>query len=156
MGLLNRARAADLSPNGSGCRGSDMKTPCLPVVGAAMSALLILAPAGAAAQRQPVGSVRSPSPPHHGGGHGIHVPFIILERETVVERKVEPDQKPAEQPAAVEPPPPPREPFVIGRSYSSLPGGGCLKLIEDGISYYSCSGEWYRQVGAQYKAVAKP
>ena len=55
--------------------------------------------------------------------------------------------------------PPPREPYVLGKSYASLPGG-CMKMIEDSVSYYLCSGEWYRQVGggrsAKYKAVAKP
>jgi hypothetical protein len=34
-----------------------------------------------------------------------------------------------------------------------------MKMIEDGASYYYCSGEWYRQMGAgrsaTYKAVAK-
>jgi hypothetical protein len=35
-----------------------------------------------------------------------------------------------------------------------------MKMIEDGASYYLCSGEWYRQLGsgsaATYKAVAQP
>ena len=35
-----------------------------------------------------------------------------------------------------------------------------MKLIDGGVSYYHCSGEWYRQVGSgsavQYKAVAAP
>ena len=69
------------------------------------------------------------------------------------------------------PPPPPaavplpqgggakeRKPYVIGASYDSLPGS-CMKLIEEGVSFYYCSGEWYRQVGegrgATYRAVAR-
>ena len=32
-----------------------------------------------------------------------------------------------------------------------------MKLIEEGSSFYYCSGEWYRQVAARsFKAVAKP
>jgi hypothetical protein len=120
---------------------------------AAISALLILAPA-AAAQPSPVGVIRDPPPPHHGGMHGFHVPFIIVEQETVIEREVEP--KPAPPPAPAPPPPPPRKPYVIGRSYASLPGG-CMKMIEGGAAYFLCSGEWYRKVGSgEYRAVAKP
>jgi hypothetical protein len=44
---------------------------------------------------------------------------------------------------------------VIGASYASLPGG-CMKWIEGGASYYYCGGEWYRQLGKQYRAVARP
>ena len=81
--------------------------------------------------------------------------FILVEREyvPVVEREVVREVTVAEPPAAA--PPPPRKPYVIGRNYSSLPGG-CMKIIEDGASYFYCSGEWYRQVGAQYLAVAMP
>ena len=54
----------------------------------------------------------------------------------------------------------PRKPYVIGGTYASLPPQGCMKLIEDGASYYFCSGEWYRQLGAgrgaKYRAVARP
>ena len=67
--------------------------------------------------------------------------------------------EPAPTRADPPPPPEPRKPYVIGRSYSSLPGG-CMKLIQDGSSYYYCDGGWYRQLGAgrsaQYKAVARP
>ena len=124
-----------------------------------MSALLVLAAAGAHAQPLPPGGFRSPPPPRpHGGFHGgFHGGIFVIEREVVhvIEREVVRDT-PAGPPA---PPAPPREPYVIGRSYSSLPGG-CMKMIDNGISYYNCSGEWYRQVlagaGAQYKAVAQP
>ena len=81
---------------------------------------------------------------------------IFVEREyvPVVEREVVREVTIAEPPAAA--PPPPRKPYVIGRNYSSLPGA-CMKIIEDGASYFYCSGEWYRQVGAgQYRAVASP
>ena len=140
-----------------------MKVPHLRAVSAAVSALLILAASGADAQRIPAGGFRSAPPSHHGmhGFKGGFFPFFPYEREVVyvVEREVVRDDPPAEKPAAVEPPAPPRKPFVIGRSYSSLPGG-CMKLIDEGVSYYNCSGEWYRQVGAgrgaQYKAVAQP
>ena len=48
-----------------------------------------------------------------------------------------------------------RKPYAVGSSYSSLPSG-CMKLIEDGASYYFCGGEeWYRLVGKQYRAVAR-
>lgn len=50
---------------------------------------------------------------------------------------------------------PPRKPYVIGSTYASLPGG-CMKLIEDGVSYYYCGGEeWYQQTGKLYRAVAR-
>jgi hypothetical protein len=118
------------------------------------ASLLILAPATAAAQSPPVGVIRDPPPAHHGGMHGFHVPFIIVERETVVEAAPAPAAVPP--PAPAPPPPPPRKPYVIGRSYASLPGG-CMKMIEGGAAYFLCSGEWYRKVGSgEYRAVAKP
>jgi hypothetical protein len=44
---------------------------------------------------------------------------------------------------------------VIGASYASLPGG-CMKMIEEGASYYYCGGgEWYKQTGKLYRAVAR-
>jgi hypothetical protein len=132
-----------------------MKALHLPAVNRAMLVLLVLAAASTTAQPSPVGVISNPPPPHHGGMHGFHRPFIIVERETVIEREVEP--KPPPPPAPTPPPPPPRKPYVIGRSYASLPGG-CMKMIERGAAYFLCSGEWYRKVGggAQYKAVAKP
>jgi hypothetical protein len=55
----------------------------------------------------------------------------------------------------------PRKPYVIGSTYASLPPQGCMKLIEDGASYYFCGGgEWYRPLGdgrdSKYRAVVKP
>ena len=96
-----------------------------------------------------------------GGDHGFRGigGVWIVEREVPVyiEKEVV-----REVPA---PPPAPspegegkRKPYVIGNSYASLPGG-CMKLIEEGASYYYCSGDWYRQVGSgsaiSYKAVAR-
>jgi hypothetical protein len=76
----------------------------------------------------------------------------VIEREVVREVPVA-----APAPAA---PPPPRKPYKLGASYDSLPAGGCMKLIDEGQSYYHCGGEWYREVrtagGALYKAVAAP
>ena len=75
---------------------------------------------------------------------------VVIEREVVHE-------VPVAVPAA-EPAPPPREAYVIGKTYASLPGS-CMKLIEEGVSFYYCSGEWYRQVGegraAMYRAVKR-
>ena len=133
------------------------------VLTAAMAALLFAASAAEAQARSPVGGFRGPPPSHHGGMHGRHgsaffIPFLV-ERQApvVIEREVV-----REVPVVVEPPPPPsppRKPYVLGRSYASLPGG-CMKMIEGAASYYLCSGEWYRQVGsgrsATYKAVAQP
>ena len=150
-----------------------MKTLHLLTVSAAMCALLVLAAGEAGAQR-PVAGLGPRTPPlvprdhggwkhggkHHGFGGGIWIverPFgyaqdrevpVIVEREVVV-REVVPAAPPA-------PPPPPRKPFVVGKSYASLPGG-CMKLIEGGASYYYCGGgEWYRAAGKQYRAVSKP
>lgn len=129
-----------------------MKALHLQAVGAAMSALLVLAPASADAA--PIGVISNPLPPRHGGMHRFHGPFIIVEQETIIEREVV-REKPAPT-APVEPPPPPRKAYVLGKTYASLPSG-CMKMIEQGASYYYCSGDWYRQVGsAQYKAVLQP
>ena len=140
-----------------------MKAPHFPGVGVAVALLLTFAASAADAQRGVViGGWGSP-PRHHGGGHhgggphgkrGFQIPYVIVEREpaVIIEREIV-----REVPVIVEapPPPPPRKPYVIGASYASLPGG-CMKLIEAGASYYYCSGEWYRQAGNQYRAVAKP
>ncbi len=49
-----------------------------------------------------------------------------------------------------------RKPYAIGSSYASLPGG-CMKMIDEGVSFYYCGGgEWYKQAGKLYRAVAKP
>lgn len=138
-----------------------MKAPHLLAVGAAAVAMTLAASAAEARQRPVPGEVRSPPPAQTHGMHGkprFFFPFFVAGRETVIiEREVV-----REVPVAVEPPPPPpppRESYAIGKSYASLPSG-CMKLIEDGASYYLCSGEWYRQVGSggavKYKAVAKP
>jgi len=139
-----------------------MKAPHLLAVGAATAASLIFAASGAEAQQRPMGGgMRNPIPSNGSGMHDRHrffLPFFVGDRETVIiEREVV-----REVPVVVEPsppPPPPREPYVIGKSYASLPGG-CMKMIEEGASYYLCSGEWYRQVGggsaAKYRAVAQP
>lgn len=89
----------------------------------------------------------------HGGFGGV----FIVEREVpiIIEREVVREVPPA-------PPPSPspegegskRKPYVIGSTYASLPGG-CMKLIEDGVSYYYCGGEWYKQTGKLYRAVAR-
>ena len=141
-------------PDLSRCRSIAMKALHLQAVGAAMSALLVLADTPAAAQSGG-GFTLLPLPPRpHGGMHGIHGPFFIVERETIIEREVV-REKPAAPPAPVEPPPP-RKPYVLGKTYASLPDG-CMKMIEQGASYYYCSGDWYRQVGsAEYKAVLQP
>jgi len=95
-------------------------------------------------------------PPPHGGHHfnGFFPGFYVYEREVIhyVEREPEPRADPP--PVAPAPPAPPRKPYVIGKSYAELPGP-CMKMIEDGAAYYHCSGEWYRQVGSKYQAVAR-
>ena len=133
-------------------------------------AVLAASPLGAQ-QRSPAFGPRVTLPSHpspfggsfggrHGRGHGFPL-FVVVERPVdsardervvVVEREVI-----REVPAAPPPPPPePRAPYVLGKSYASLPGG-CMKMIEGGASYYWCSGgEWYRAVGKQYRAVARP
>ena len=121
---------------------------------AAAAALLIFAATKADAGERSLGPRSPPPRPHHGPVFGFPGVWVV-EREVpvIVEREVV-----REVPVMVappEPPPPPREAYVIGKSYASLPGG-CMKMIEPGASYYWCSGEWYRQVGKQYLAVAAP
>ena len=93
---------------------------------------------------------------HHGLGGGVW----IVEREVpVVVEKVVVKEVPLTPPS-----PPGREgekahkPYVIGASYASRPDR-CMKLIEEGVSFYYCDGGWYRQVGegrsVSYKAVAR-
>ena len=125
--------------------------------GAAAAGLLVLAAGGAVAQQRPPMGLRTP-PAGHGGHHGGRnirgLPYYVVEREVVrvIEVEVPVPVAPPPPPAA---PPEPRKPFVIGDSYASLPGG-CMKLIEDGASYYYCGGDWYRQAGRHYEAVARP
>jgi hypothetical protein len=136
----------------------------------AMAALLVLPPASAQAQQRPAGSglrITYPNSANHfswENGHGFHGGIgnvWVVEREVV--REVVRQTPPP--PAAVPLPEQaqggtqaPRKPYVIGASYASLPGS-CMKLIEEGVTYYYCSGEWYQQVGdrrsATYRAVAR-
>ena len=149
-----------------------MKALHLPAANAALFLLLALAPVRADAQIFPVAppalSVQHGGMPgfhhggmpgfHHGGRHGFHGGAVfVIQRDLVIEREIV-REVPADEAAADPPPPAPRKPYVIGRSYSSLPGG-CMKLIDGGKSYFLCSGEWYRQVrgsGGPYLAVAEP
>ena len=130
-----------------------MKALHLMAISAAIAAMLIFAAAEADAQqraagggpgsRSPVTAITSPvgKPGFHGGFGGVWIverEVVIVEREVV--REPPADCRRRRGPA------PPRKPYVIGNSYASLPGG-CMKLIEDGASYYYCGGEWYRQLG---------
>jgi hypothetical protein len=125
----------------------------------ALLSVLCCAASAANAQSRGVGGGfrHLPAPP---AAHGPFLGFpgvYIVEREVVhvIEREVVHE----DPPPPPEPPPPPRKPYVIGASYSSLPSP-CMKMIQDGVSYYLCSGDWYRQVGSgsavEYKAVATP
>ncbi|HEX8840638.1 MAG TPA: hypothetical protein VF750_09245 [Sphingomicrobium sp.] len=97
----------------------------------------------------------------HGGGHGGgfrhgFIPGLVLYPEPVVVRDVVVVHDRAPEPPAPPPPPAkPREPYVVGRTYKSLPGG-CLKMVQGGASYFRCGGGWYRQVGSGYRAVSRP
>ena len=139
-----------------------MKALHLAVVSAAMPALML--PAGKADAGGVAGlsnmQVSPPRVPHghmHSFGHGFGGGFFIVEPEVVHDVVVVHDA-PADPPPPPAPPPP-RKPFVLGRTYSSLPGG-CMKMIDRGVSFYQCSGEWYRQVSGGrdgfYLAVAHP
>lgn len=130
----------------------------------AVSAVLaILTTAQADAQSRPMpGGPRNNfhNPSNHFSwerGHGLHGGFgnvFVVQQEVpvIVEREVVREVPVVVQPVA---PPPPRKPYVIGSTYASLPDS-CMKLIEDGVSYYYCGGdEWYRQTGKLYRAVAR-
>ena len=137
-----------------------MQRKSLLAIGAAASALLALAPSEASAKSPGVGSGfrHRPVPPPVADGFFGFPGVYVVERVHVIEREVV-KEVPAVPPPEPPPQPPPRKPYAIGASYDTLPGG-CMKMIEDGASYYHCSGEWYRQVGsgsaARYEAVAKP
>ena len=151
----------------------------LPLLSAAamIAVLAAFAVAPASAQSRPVGGVTRITIPSQnnlfswergahrfrggfGGGFGN---VWVVEREVPVVVRVE---TPAPPPQAAansgtpnrDVPEIARKPYVIGASYASLPGP-CMKLIEDGVSYYYCSGDWYRQVGdgrgAKYVAVER-
>jgi hypothetical protein len=134
-----------------------MKGTHLLAITGALSALLIFAASRVEAQQQRPRF--SPPPPPGGNLQGFFPGVYVYEREVihVVERTPEPPPSPPAAPAVA--PAPPRKPYAIGNSYATLPGG-CMKMIDGGVSYYHCSGEWYRQVGSgsgvQYKAVASP
>ena len=137
-----------------------MKAPHLTALSSALSALLALAlvPTSAAAQTPAnprFGYAPAPRPPLPGPIFGL--PYFYEPYPVVIEREVV-----REVPVLVEPPPPPpepREPYVLGKSYDTLPGG-CMKMLKGVQSYYLCGGEWYRQVGsgsgARFVAVAMP
>jgi len=130
------------------------------VISAALSAAMLFAASAATAQSRTIqgGFRHRPLPPANNG------PFLgfpgvwVVEREypVIIEREV---VKEVPVPVPAEPPPPPRKPYKIGASYDTLPSG-CMKMIQDGASFYLCSGEWYRQVsgesGVTYKAVKAP
>ncbi len=111
--------------------------------------------ASAADARPGVGSgfrhLPPPQPPLANGFLGFPGVYVV-ERVHVIEREVVKEVPAAPPP---EPPPPPRKPYKLGASYDTLPSP-CMKMIEGGASYYHCSGEWYRQAGAQYVAIAAP
>jgi hypothetical protein len=124
-----------------------------------IGALAMLVATQVAAQSRGVGGGfrHLPPPPPVVGGPFLGWPGVyVVERVHVIEREVVKEVPAAPPP---EPPPPPRKPYVIGASYDTLPTG-CMKLIENGASYYLCSGEWYRQTksdsGVSYKAVKAP
>ena len=137
-----------------------MKAPHLLASVGAVAAMSIVAASGAEAQY--LGPPPPSSFPGHGGMHGtrgFYYPFVFVEQQppVIIQREVVREVPVVVQPPP--PPPPPRKPYKIGASYSTLPGG-CMKMIEDGASFYLCSGEWYRQVGSgsapTYKAVEAP
>ena len=143
------------------------KRPDLLTLSAAVAALAIGSASGAEALERPAGGGPRINLPSHSHlfswerGHGFKrgFPIFIVQREPVIiEREVVVREVAAAVPPPPPPPPPARKPYVIGKSYASLPSG-CMKLIEGGVSYYLCSGEWYRQVGSgsglRYVAVAR-
>jgi len=135
----------------------------LAAVMAAICATLELGPAWADGGQPGGGLIVSPPPPAAQPGRfsPFNGGFFFYERDyvPVIVQEVVRDEKPAQPPVAAAPAPPPRKPYVIGRTYSSLPSG-CLKLIEEGVSYFQCSGQWYRELkgpgDTMYRAVARP
>jgi len=142
---------------------------------------LIFAAATADAQQRAVSSGARVTFPSHSNrfswerGHRFHGGIggvWIVEREVPVIVEREPPPPPAPPVLACPPdrlcaslPLPQksgggeqRKPYVIGSTYASLPDS-CMKLIDGGVSYYYCDGEWYRQIGggrgARYQAVAR-
>lgn len=151
----------------------------------AMAALVASVPATAHAQQTSIGAVAGPLLPQPGSGslypgggslypnsiprqvgvghssnsvrptHGGFGTFIIETEPQVVHDIIVVHDQPAEPLSPLPAPPPPREAYVIGRSYNSLPGG-CMKMVQGAVSYYHCSGDWYREIGNRYKAVQAP
>lgn len=101
------------------------------------------------------GATRGARTFHRGGHRGFANDVFIYEEPDVVHDVVVVHDEASAAPEPPPPPPLPREPYVIGRTYGSLPGG-CLKMVEGGASYFRCSEGWYRQVGAQYRAMGEP
>lgn len=133
-----------------------MKAVHLLMLNAVFAVVLLLAATAAGAQSRAMGPRHWPRPPAHGPFLGQGSVWVV-EREVpvVVEREVIREVPVPAEPAAP-PPAPPRKPYAIGASYDSLPGG-CMKMIEGGNSYYYCSGgEWYQQIGREYRAVTQP
>ncbi|MCL6741713.1 hypothetical protein LZ518_11305 [Sphingomonas sp. RB56-2] len=112
------------------------------------SVALILAAAKADAQGRSYGP-RNNIPSQGGGMDGGSINGLggvwVVERDVpvVIEREVV-KEVPVPVPMT---PPEPRKPYLIGASYDSLPGG-CMKLIEEGTSFYYCDGGWYQEVRA--------
>ena len=123
----------------------------------------VLAAPGGAANPWPNGVPAAPPSPAPGGVQGMHGfhhrgfngggVLIIEEPPLIVEREVV-RQVPVEAAAPPAPPPPPQR-WVLGRLYAALPGG-CMKMVDRGVTYFQCSGEWYRKVPGGYRAVARP
>jgi hypothetical protein len=148
-----------------------MKPRHLLVLSAAVAVLPLLAVTSAQAQQRAVSGPRITLPSHSNhfswerrhGFHGLHGGIFIVEREmpVIVEREVVREVAAANSGTPnTDVPILPRKPYVVGGTYASLPGG-CMKMIEEGGSYYFCGGgEWYRQLGdgsgAKYRAVARP
>ena len=163
-----------------------MKAPHLTAVSAAIAALLAPAPAASQAQQISLGVLAGPLSPQPGSGslypvggslyptpvprahdisgsrgfnrgthRGFNGGFIFYEEPHVVHDIVVVHDQPTPPPPP-SPPAPPSPGHVIGHSYDSLPGG-CMKMVERGVSYFHCSGDWYREVaGRRYEAVEVP
>jgi len=147
-------------------------------VSTAMAILPIFPVAKADAQQRSVSGPRIALPSHANhfswerghGFRGLHGGVFIVERVlrqaqgervVVVEREASPPPSAIPLPEQAQGGAKARKSFVVGGTYASLPPQGCMKLIEDGASYYFCSGEeWYRQLGdgrgERYRAVARP
>ena len=156
-----------------------MKHPHLGVVTAAIGACLAATPAIVEAQQTSPGVLAGPLSPQPGSGSlyptpiprqdgrrrsgdfnrrahgGFNGGFIFYEQPQVIREEVIIHDQPA-SPTPPAAPAPAREAYIIGHSYGALPGG-CMKMIERGLSYFHCSGDWYQEVGSgRFKAVKAP